>query len=528
MLIPGVVAPKKVVVLTPVPKDDPMVIVANLVGQLATDGETRVANKIRNAVIAAAPRIGEAIADATEQLAKVLEDKSSTKLEIIKAKAAVADAAAQTILTVLKATNGNIQSLALPVTSKSSLPEVEPGEALIITPTGTKPAQTKVVDDSTIVMTSKQENLSLAMSAVASNGNLAEVNAKGAVQAALGQSLAVTGSGFKPKSKVAVWMFSSPRSFGFVTTDANGSFAAEVPMPDNIPPGDHTAQINGQRANGETRSLNLGLEVGLEETPPATVIQTTTTTTQPPRASSSTSSTTTTGVPRPTTTTTTTQPPIASSSTSSTTTTGVPLPTTTTTTQPPSNIEQFIGATMDQISTLAKTADNNSAALLVDGKAVAVGVRTTPTSKTLTYKNASLEMKYFDKDGSEIKLSDDNRSTLRSSDTVTVTATGFLPESEINVAVFSDPVALGTVVVNSNGEGTQQWGIPDTIVQGNHTLVISGDLVGAANTVFGLPIVVNGDSFIARVASSMWTRVFVVLGILGGLLVLARRRRRNA
>lgn len=183
---------------------------------------------------------------------------------------------------------------------------------------------------------------------------------------------------------------------------------------------------------------------------------------------------------------------------------------------------------MDQISTLAKTADNNSAALLVDGKAVAVGVRTTPTSKTLTYKNASLEMKYFDKDGSEIKLSDDNRSTLRSSDTVTVTATGFLPESEINVAVFSDPVALGTVVVNSNGEGTQQWGIPDTIVQGNHTLVISGDLVGAANTVFGLPIVVNGDSFIARVASSMWTRVFVVLGILGGLLVLARRRRRNA
>ena len=38
-------------------------------------------------------------------------------------------------------------------------------------------------------------------------------------------------------------------------------------MPNNIVPGDLTAQGNGQRANGDIRSLNLGLEVGLEETP---------------------------------------------------------------------------------------------------------------------------------------------------------------------------------------------------------------------------------------------------------------------
>ena len=93
--IPGAVAPKKVVVLTPIPKDDPTVIVADLVRQLTAGGDTQAAKKIRSAVISAAPAIGEAIADATEQLAKVLEDKSSTKLEIIKAKAAVADAASQ-------------------------------------------------------------------------------------------------------------------------------------------------------------------------------------------------------------------------------------------------------------------------------------------------------------------------------------------------------------------------------------------------------------------------------------------------
>jgi len=36
-------------------------------------------------------------------------------------------------------------------------------------------------------------------------------------------------------------------------------------MPDNIPPGDHTAQVNGTSAGGGVRSLNLGVEVALEE-----------------------------------------------------------------------------------------------------------------------------------------------------------------------------------------------------------------------------------------------------------------------
>ena len=265
--IPDAVTPKKVVVVTPVPRDDPTVIVAILRRELARDGDTRASNRVRSALTSAAPAIGESIADATEQLVKVLEDESSTKLEIIKAKATVADAAAQIILTALKATNGNNQTLTLPVTNKRSLPELEPGEASMITPTGTKPAQIKIVNNSTVVMTSKQENFSLTLSAVGSNGDLADLNARGAVQVALGQFLVVTGSGFKPNSKVAVWMLSSPRNFGSVPTNANGLFAAKVPIPDNIAPGDHTAQVNGQRTNGDTRSLNLGLEVVLEEAP---------------------------------------------------------------------------------------------------------------------------------------------------------------------------------------------------------------------------------------------------------------------
>jgi len=242
--------------------------VSDAVGDFIDGGDRATAAKVRAAVAAAAPGVGNAIADATLQLINVLkreEEGKATKLEVTLAKSAVADAASFTILTALEAAKGNTTSLALPITDSRKLPEVAPGKVKIISPEGVQPAQTRIIDNSTVVLTSRRDGLSLAMTALESTGTAAPITSNGAVQAAPGQALAVTGSGFQPNSQVKVWMFSSPRSFGFVRTDARGSFAAEVPMPDNIPPGDHTAQVNGTSAGGGVRSLNLGVEVALEE-----------------------------------------------------------------------------------------------------------------------------------------------------------------------------------------------------------------------------------------------------------------------
>ena len=263
--IPNVETPKKVVVLTSSSAVDPTRLVADAAKDFASEGDVAVAAKMRAALISVAPTIGTAIAEATVRLATVLEDRTSTKLEIVKAKAAVADAVSLTILEALKVANGNVTSLALPITKGKELPEVEPGKALIITPSGNAPAQTKIVNETTMVMSSPKENLLLAMSAIDPGGEPAKVSETGSIVAVTGQSLAVTGTGFRPNSPVKVWMFSNPRNFGTVTTDAKGSFAAEVPMPDNLAPGDHTAQVNGQNALGGTRSMNMGLEVALEK-----------------------------------------------------------------------------------------------------------------------------------------------------------------------------------------------------------------------------------------------------------------------
>jgi outer membrane protein OmpA-like peptidoglycan-associated protein len=264
--IPNVETPKRVVVLTSSSAVDPTRLVADAAKDFASEGDVAVAAKMRAALISAAPTIGTAIAEATVRLATVLENKSSTKLEIVKAKASVADAVSLTILEALKVANGNVTSLALPMTKGKELPKVNPGKALIINSTGSTSTQIRIVNETTIVMSSAKDNLSLAMSAIDSGGEPAKVSETGSIIAVIGQSLAVTGTGFRPNSSVKVWMLSNPRNFGTVMTDAKGSFAAEVMMPDNIAPGDHTVQVNGQNAKGGTSSMNVGLEVALEET----------------------------------------------------------------------------------------------------------------------------------------------------------------------------------------------------------------------------------------------------------------------
>jgi len=70
---------------------------------------------------------------------------------------------------------------------------------------------------------------------------------------------AVSGTGFRPGSNIQLYVFSTARLLGTVTTDAQGNFSGTVPIPTDLDLGHHTLQVNGYTSDGQVRSLSLGV-----------------------------------------------------------------------------------------------------------------------------------------------------------------------------------------------------------------------------------------------------------------------------
>lgn len=57
---------------------------------------------------------------------------------------------------------------------------------------------------------------------------------------------------------------------------------------------------------------------------------------------------------------------------------------------------------------------------------------------------------------------------------VSLSASGFQPESDADVTIYSEPTNLGRLQVDANGTVTAEVTLPENLKSGNHTLVISG------------------------------------------------------
>jgi hypothetical protein len=70
-----------------------------------------------------------------------------------------------------------------------------------------------------------------------------------------------SGTGFAPGSIIRIWLFSDPSELGDVIADASGNFVGQAQLPEGIPTGEHTIQLNGLTKDGQLRSVSLGVVV---------------------------------------------------------------------------------------------------------------------------------------------------------------------------------------------------------------------------------------------------------------------------
>lgn len=351
---------------------------------------------------------------------------------------------------------------------------------------------------------------------------------------------------FLPNGKFAVANF-SPGSLSFFsasgsdsswggtyTRDADVAYTSAYAMEYGCASslgGGTTTTTTTTTTTSSTTSSTTSTSTTIAPTTSSTTPSVTSTTSAP----QSTTTTLATAVTVPLSTTTTTVRSSPSSTTSTTSSSSSTTSSSTSSTQAPSTtisqaeaVEQFIGVTVEDVDKIAEAAESErGGALFIGGNAVKVDTSTTLGSYTLSYLNAAVKVECFDRDGKAINLSADSRFEVRRGDRVKVTVVGFKPGSEVKVAVFSDPTALGSIEADVNGDGVKQWIIPDSLSAGTHTLVTSGDLSNVKDAVFGLRVIIDNPSFVTRVATSTATRIILALGVLFGLLIPATRRRKR-
>jgi len=87
------------------------------------------------------------------------------------------------------------------------------------------------------------------------------VDNTGRVQMVRSNTVETGGAGLRPNSEFAVYLFSEPTLLGVGKTDSQGNFYASFPVDEKLPLGEHTLQVNGITAAGESSSISLPVVV---------------------------------------------------------------------------------------------------------------------------------------------------------------------------------------------------------------------------------------------------------------------------
>jgi hypothetical protein len=140
------------------------------------------------------------------------------------------------------------------------LPELAPNDSLAYE--NGSPVQIQMVrtdEDNGYVLIG--DGWQVALEAADSSGSPLRIDDSGNIILNKDRFVQFSGSGFAPGSIIKVWLFSDPASLSKVTADASGNFVGEAQLPEGIPVGQHTVQLNGLTEDGQLRSVSLGVVV---------------------------------------------------------------------------------------------------------------------------------------------------------------------------------------------------------------------------------------------------------------------------
>jgi hypothetical protein len=115
---------------------------------------------------------------------------------------------------------------------------------------------------------------------------------------------------------------------------------------------------------------------------------------------------------------------------------------------------------------------------------------------------------------------------------ITVVGTGFMPFSTATVVIYSDPIVLGTVTTDADGNFSREVEVPTSLAAGQHHLVASGVAPDGSQRFMRMDVTVAAGSA-SHDGELAWTGFEAAPWVLGGVgavlvgavtLLITRRR----
>jgi hypothetical protein len=171
----------------------------------------------------------------------------------------VASASPKAVVT----TTSTLPAVVAPTTTSTIGPpvvsKVAAGQAAVQVD-GVKTAATVTRENNQMVVTSG--SLSATLSGLDKAGKTAALDSDGNIHLEGGDVIKISVGGFKPKTLVEVWLFSTPTKLGSVVVGTDGTVTGAYRLPFGTKSGSHRVVVTAKMANGKSTTFTLGILVG--------------------------------------------------------------------------------------------------------------------------------------------------------------------------------------------------------------------------------------------------------------------------
>ena len=175
----------------------------------------------------------------------------------------------------------------------------------------------------------------------------------------------------------------------------------------------------------------------------------------------------------------------------------------------------------------APDASPGSGAIVVDGKEEVATVTRSSNRVTVGAGGVSVTFNGIAQDGTIIPLDSEGNLRLTGGNSVSIEGTGFAPNEDVEVWMFSTPELLARVKADSNGKVVENIKLSSMLQEGNHRFIVDGKSTNGSDALVALGVIVGYESSGLSTIGKLLIALPIGLAIIVGLVIPTTLRRRR-